>query len=94
MFKDLFQLYQIGKDLGLTKKEINGSLFIREETHSLKNRIIFYIILLIIMTSIGFLFFFLSAYPHTDNIYGSGARYSTIRISDFKKKLKVPILKK
>ncbi len=87
MYKEFIQLYQIGKELGLTRKEINGSFFFKEETHSLKNRIIFHIILLIIMTLIGVAIVLLG-FSISEDTYPSGSRYSTIRIKDFKKKFK------
>ncbi len=90
MLKDFVQLYQIGRKLGLTRKEINGSFFFKEETHSFKNRIIFHIVLLFIMISIGFLIVLMgfSGTTSTNSTYPSGTRYSTIRIKDFKKKFR------
>ena len=89
MFKDFFQLYQIGKELGLTRKEINGLLFFNDKTNSLKSRIIFHIILLFFMILIGIVLLGFIVYPNTGDTYGSsGTRYSTIRIKDFKKKLR------
>ena len=94
MLKDLVQLYQIGKELGLTRKEINGSFFFKEESHSVKNRMISHTILLIILILIGATILFLTQQiwlvvtNHTNSTYPIGARYSTIRIKDFKKKFK------
>lgn len=93
MFKDLFQLYQIGKELGLTRKEINRTFFFKEESHSFKNRIIFYTIILIIMILIGATIIFVtqlvsSVTTHTNNTYPSGTLYSTVKEKDFKSKNK------
>ena len=87
MFKDFFQLYQIGKELGLTRKEINGLLFFNDKTNSLKGRIIFHIILLFFMILIGIVLLGFIVYPNTGDTYPSGTKYSTIRIKDFKKKI-------
>ena len=89
MFNELIQLYKIGKELGLTRKEINGSLFLNEETRSLKGRMIFHIILLFIMSLIGIVLLGFMVYPHIEDTYTSGGlRYSTIMLKDFKKKLR------
>ena len=87
MFKDFFQLYQIGKELGLTRKEINGLFFFRKESHSLRYKIIFYVILIITLSLIG-LTLVLLRINITKDTYPSGAEYSTIRIKDFKKKFR------
>jgi cytoskeletal protein RodZ len=99
LYNELFQLYQIGKDLGLTRKEINRSLFFKEESHSFKNRIISNIVLLIILILIGATIIIVaqlgfSVTTPSNNTYPSGTRYSTIRIKDFKKKFKGITLKK
>ena len=88
MFKDFFQLYQIGKELGLTRKGINGLFFFRKEAHSLRYKIIFYVILIITMSLIG-ITLVLIRISITRDTYPSGTKYSTIRIKDFKKKLKI-----
>ena len=89
MFNELIQLYQIGKELGLSRKEINGSLFVNEETHRLKSRLIFHIMLLFIVSLIGIVLIGFMVYPHIEDTYtSSGLRYSTIRLKDFKKKLR------
>jgi len=84
-------LYQIGKELGLTRKEINRSFFFKEESHSFKNRIIFHSILLIIIILIGAIIIFVtqlvySVSTHTNNTYPSGTLYSTVKKKDFNQK--------
>ncbi len=88
MFKELNQIYHIGEDLGLTRKEINRSFFFKEETNRLRNRIIFHIIMLIIVAIIGFTLILLAPSVIKDT-YPSGAKYSTVKIGDFKKKFKI-----
>ena len=87
MFKEIIQLYQVGKELGLTRKSINGLFFFRKEAHSLRYKIIFYVILIITMSLIG-ITLVLIRISITRDTYPSGAEYSTVRIKDFKKKFK------
>ncbi|KKM21669.1 hypothetical protein LCGC14_1633110 [marine sediment metagenome] len=89
MFKELNQIYHIGEDLGLTRKEINRSFFFKEEANRLRNRIIFHIIMLIIVAIIGFTLILLAPSVTKDTYSASGARYSTVKIGDFKKKFKI-----
>jgi len=85
MFKEIIQLYQIGKKLGLTRKEINGLFFFKKEGHRLRYKIIFYIILIITISLIGLVLVLLGI-SNAKDTYPSGTKYSTIRIKDFKKK--------
>jgi len=89
MFKELIDIYHIGEDLGLTRKEINRSFFFNEETNRLRNRIIFHIIMLIIVVVIGLTLILLTTTSVVKDTYPSGARYSTIKIGDFKKRFKI-----
>ncbi|MFX1279196.1 MAG: hypothetical protein ACFFA3_07245 [Promethearchaeota archaeon] len=93
MFKNLFKVYEIGREIGLTKKEINRSFSSGDETHSFKNQFISSIILVILFIIIAATIYILTmpihnSTPPTNSTYPSGIRYSTIRIKDFKKKLK------
>jgi hypothetical protein len=81
MLDNFFQLYKIGKELGLSKKEINKVLF----SDYIKNRVILLIILIIIF-SIGGYFFGLFIESTISNTYPSGTKYSTVKIKDFDKK--------
>ena len=79
--KDLIQLYKIGKDLGLTKKEVKETLFF----DSTKNKIIFLILLIIVFSIAGY-FIVLIVESAISNTYPSGTKYSTVKIKDFDKK--------
>ena len=79
--KDLIQLHKIGKELGLSKKEVNKVLFYDNN----KNRVIF-LIFLIVIFSIVLYFIILIGDSEISNTYASGTRYSTVKIQDFKKK--------
>ena len=79
--KDLIQLYKIGKELGLSKKEVNKVLFY----DNIKNKVILLIILIIIFSIVGY-FIILFIESTTHNTYPSGTRYSTVKIKDFDKR--------
>ena len=81
MMKDLFQLHKIGKELGLSKKEINRVLFY----DNTRNRVILLIISIIIFSIMGY-FVVLFIEASISNTYPSGTRYSTVKIKDFNKK--------
>lgn len=79
--KDLIQLYKIGKELGLSKKEINKVLFY----DSTKNRVVLLIISIIIFSIVGY-FIVLFIESTISNTYPTGTKYSTVKIKDFDKK--------
>ena len=81
MMKDLIQLQKIGKELGLSKKEINKVLF----CDNTKNKVILLIILIIIFSIMGY-FLGLFIESTINNTYPSGTKYSTEKIKDFDKK--------
>ena len=81
MMKDLIQLHKIGKELGLTKKEINKVLFY----DNTKNRVILLIIYIILFSIVGY-FIVLFIEVAINNTYPSGTKYSTVKIKDYDKK--------
>lgn len=81
MTKDLIQLQKIGKELGLSKKEVNKVLFYGIT----KNRVIFLIFAIIIFSIVGY-FIALFIESTISNTYPSGTKYSTVKIKDFDKK--------
>ena len=81
LMKDLIQLHKIGKELGLSKKEVNQVLFYDNS----KNKVILLIISIIIFSIVGyFIVFFIESTIR--NTYPSGTKYSTVKIKDFDKK--------
>ena len=78
MMKDIIQLFKIGKELGLSKKEINKVLIFDNSKHTL-----LYISLLII----SFIFFgiiiIILGIEASRNTYAAGTFYSTVSIKDF-----------
>lgn len=93
MIYDIIRLYRIGKELGLTKKEINKTL-IFDNTRRPK----VYLVLLFLTLFIIFIFSIFSVSILQSqvfkNTYARGTLYSTIKITDFKKANKHRIIKK
>jgi len=79
--KDIIQLFKIGKELGLSKKEIKKVLFY---DNSEKNFLLL-IIKIIILSIVGY-FIVLIIDSAIHNTYPSGTKYSTVKIKDFDKK--------
>jgi len=79
--KDIIQLFKIGNELGLSKKEIKKVLFYDNS----KNKVILLIILIINFSIVGY-FIVLFIESTISNTYPSGTRYSTVKIKDFDKK--------
>ena len=81
---NFLQIYKIGKELGLSHKDISINLLF-------KNRYQFILgIILLIIFSVFFVLFFniaIMAYANRpDSIYPSGTLYSSVRLKDFKRK--------
>ena len=81
MMKDIIQLFKIGKELGLSKKEIKKVLFY----YNSKNKVILLIIKIIFLSIVGY-FIVLIIESAIHNTYTSGTKYSTVKIKDFDKK--------
>lgn len=81
MFKQIFQLYKIGKELGLNKKEINKILIFDNTRHP-----ILYLVLLIIAIVASGIIVIILGIVISRNVYPEGARYSTVKRKDFKRK--------
>ena len=81
MMKDIIQLFKIGKEMGLSKKEINKVLIFDNSKH-----ILLYKSLLII----SFIFFgiliIILGIEASRNTYAAGTYYSTVKIKDFNEK--------
>jgi len=77
------QFYRFGKLLGLSKKEVNNSFFFKK--HHVSFRLLF-IIIFLVLSSIFFFFIISMGINAVDSTYPSGAKYSTTKIKDFKKK--------
>ena len=81
MLENFFQLNKIGKELGLSKKEIN-SVFLFDES---RYPLLFKILLTIILIFLG-VFIIILGIEASRHIYPTGTFYSSIKIKDFKTK--------
>ncbi len=83
MIDDIIRLYKIGKELGLTKKEINYILFYKNRKPFV-NSILFWIIFLIILIVTFFTLSIMALNVDLNNsTYPSGTKYSTVKIKEF-----------
>jgi len=81
MLEKFFQLYKIGKELGLSKKEING-VFLFDDN---RNPLFFKILMIIVFIFLG-IFVIILGIEASRHIYPAGTLYSTVKIKDFKTK--------
>lgn len=81
MLGNLFQLVKIGKELGLSRKEISKVLIF----NNTKNPILYTILLVIAIVFTGIIVVFI-AIVVSRNIYPAGTLYSTVKTKDFKAK--------
>ena len=79
MMKDLIQLFKLGKELGLTKKDINRVLIFDNSKHTL----LYKSLLIISFIFFGIIIIILGI-EASRNTYASGTFYSTVHIKDFK----------
>ncbi|TKJ19249.1 MAG: hypothetical protein CEE43_15865 [Promethearchaeota archaeon Loki_b32] len=84
VFKDIFQLYNIGKELGLSRKEINSVLLF-------KNRypLVIALMLIVILSVLAILFWNVALILYaksTEPVYPRGTLYSSISLKDFRDK--------
>ena len=84
MLENFFQLVKIGKELGLSKKEINSTLLFGNSRYS-----ILYILLIIatfIVVGIVIMILGILGIQASRDVYPAGTLYSTVKIKDFKEK--------
>ncbi|MFW9946899.1 MAG: hypothetical protein ACFFDX_08745 [Candidatus Odinarchaeota archaeon] len=81
MFKEIFQLYKLGKELGLNKKEINKILIFDNTKHPT----LYLVLFIIAIVATGVIAIVLGIVL-TRNTYPQGALYSTVKRKDFKRK--------
>ena len=81
MLEKLFQLNKIGKELGLSKKQINKILLFDNSRYPL----LYKILMIITFVFVGVIIIILGI-EASRHIYPAGALYSTVKIKDFKGK--------
>jgi len=84
MVSEIIKIIELGKELGLTKKEIIKILLFDNSKYAYIWRILSIIIMVLIiigyLNSLAFL-----TQKINENVYPSGALYSTVKSKDFKK---------
>ncbi len=85
MIDNIIKIYRVGKELSLTKSEINSLLFFKNRRHGRLSIELLIILIIITITSISLLIVY--SYIHLErDTYPTGSKYSTVRIKDFKLK--------
>ena len=84
MLEKFFQLNKIGKELGLSKKEINKVLLFGNSRYSILY--IFLIIATFIAVGIVIMILGILGIQASRDVYPAGTLYSTVKIKDFKGK--------
>ena len=84
MIKFSFHLDQIGKELGLNKKEIKELALFGNTKHS----ILYTILMIVSIVAFGILLIILGKQIFS-NIYPSGSLYSTAKKKDFKRRKRI-----
>ena len=79
MFKDLYRFYEIGRELGLTKKEIKSLLLFGKSKHPF----LYAILLVLSIFVIGILIYIGISIERST--YAAGSYYSTVKKKDFKR---------
>ena len=82
--KDIFQLYKIGKELGLSRKEINNTLLFKD-----RYPLIFALMLIVFITVFAIFFWNVAIIlfaKSTEPVYPRGTAYSSISLKDFRDK--------
>lgn len=84
----MIKFYETGKELGLTKKEITQIMIFDNSKHAYLWRFLLILFMLLIIISWFNSLVFLTQ-KINENVYPSGALYSTTKLKDFKKKFQV-----
>ena len=88
MIGDIIKFYEVGKELGLTKKEINQIMIFDNSKHAYLWRLLLFIVMFLIVIGWFNSIIFLAG-KINENVYPSGTLYSTVKLKDFKKKFQV-----
>ncbi|MFX0031936.1 MAG: hypothetical protein ACFE8E_14230 [Candidatus Hodarchaeota archaeon] len=83
MIDNIIRIYKIGKELGLTKREITTQFFVKKTKYQILSMVILILLIIISVISVSVLI----GYAYLDierNTYPSGARYSTVKLKDFR----------
>ncbi len=85
MVYEIIKIIELGKELGLSKKEIIHILLFDNSKHAYVWRILFVILMLLIIIGWASSLTFLIQKTN-QSVYPSGTLYSTVKLKDFEKK--------
>lgn len=88
MSADIIKFYEVGKELGLTKKEITQIMIFDNSKYAYLWRFLLIVFMLLIIIGWYNSLIFLNRQIN-ENVYPSGTLYSTVKLKDFKKKFQV-----
>jgi uncharacterized protein YneF (UPF0154 family) len=94
MIGDIIKFYEVGKELGLTKKEINQIMIFDNSKNPYLWRLMLIAVMLLIIIGWFISFIFITKQMNqinqiNENVYPAGTLYSTVKLKDFKKKFQV-----
>ncbi len=88
MIADIIKFYEVGKELGLTKKEITQIMIFDNSKYAYLWRFLLIVFMLLMIIGWYNSLIFLNRQIN-ENVYPSGTLYSTVKLKDFKKKFQV-----
>jgi len=88
VLNDILKIFDIGKELGLSKKEIIKLLIFDNSKHAYLWRLLLIIFMLLILIGWYNSMLFLTSRIN-ENVYPSNAAYATIKIKNFKRKIRL-----
>ena len=88
MIADIIKFYKTGKELGLTKKEINQIMIFDNRKQAYLWRFLLIVVMLLIMIGWYNSLIFITQ-KINEKVYPTGACYSSVKLKDFKKKFQV-----
>jgi len=93
MIDNIVRIYKIGKELGLTKREITKQFFVKKTKYQILSIVLLILLIVISVISVSILigYAYLEIERHT---YPTGARYSTVKLKDFRLKGEKPKIKR
>ena len=81
MISNIISIYNIGRELGLSTKEIKGLLFFNNSKRTI---LLKYLIIIIFITFLMIFLLFFTIQIDRNTTYPAGTRYSTVKIKDFR----------
>jgi len=85
MIDNIIRLFQIGKELGLTKREISSLFLFKNPRHRTLSMILFIFLTVLTITTLSILIAYSFIQVERDT-YPTGSKYSTVKIKDFRLK--------